>query len=154
MECVFPAAVESVPEALSAVASEAEAMGVGPEDRLRLALAVEEDLTNVCRHAYTGHSGQMWLRTGRRNHRFRVRLADAGAPFDPLASPDPDTSLALEARQPGGLGLMLLRHVGVDVRYCREAPHNIVTLSVAVTGPDGEQGGAGRPTDMHQAGTS
>jgi hypothetical protein len=38
-------------------------------------------------------------------------LVDDGPEFDPLAAPEPDTSLAVEDRPVGGLGIVLVRNV-------------------------------------------
>jgi anti-sigma regulatory factor (Ser/Thr protein kinase) len=46
-----------------------------------------------------------------------MRVDDAGPPFDPLARPPVDTTLALEARKPGGLGVHFVRQLMTASRY-------------------------------------
>jgi anti-sigma regulatory factor (Ser/Thr protein kinase) len=49
-------------------------------------------------------------------------------PFDPTAAPDADTTLPLDARKPGGLGLHLVRRVVDRVDYTYENRCSRTTL--------------------------
>ena len=60
--------------------------------------------------------------------RLVVTLTDDGKPFDPLARAAPDTTLAVETRPIGGLGLHLVRKLVHDVSYRRQDNHNVVVL--------------------------
>jgi anti-sigma regulatory factor (Ser/Thr protein kinase) len=57
-----------------------------------------------------------------------VEIVDEGPPFDPLARPDPDITLDLEDRQPGGLGILMIRQFTDDVAYRREDGRNVLTI--------------------------
>nr|WP_236589511.1 ATP-binding protein [Ramlibacter aurantiacus] len=46
-----------------------------------------------------------------------VSLTDSAPPFNPLLVPEPDTTLALEERQIGGLGLLFVRRTADRVKY-------------------------------------
>lgn len=108
-----------------------EADGTLPASLLMpLNLVLEEALTNIIFYAYepgTTHEIRLDLTT--HADRFEVTLTDSGKPFDPTASPDPDTSLSAEDRPIGGLGIFLMRKLMDDVRYERKQAHNILTLS-------------------------
>jgi serine/threonine-protein kinase RsbW len=96
----------------------------------RLDLAVEEWATNVCRHAYRGGNGTVWVAVRREGPTLVVELSDEGSPFDPTTAAEPDVSLPLTERSPGGLGLMLMRRMVDELSYKRDGHRNVVTLTV------------------------
>jgi anti-sigma regulatory factor (Ser/Thr protein kinase) len=96
----------------------------------KLTLALEEAVTNVIQHAFTGRPPP---------HRIEVALAidaeriiaeiiDNGHAFDPSAAPEPDRAAPLEARDPGGLGIHLIRRMMDAVDYRRVAGENRLRL--------------------------
>jgi anti-sigma regulatory factor (Ser/Thr protein kinase) len=58
-----------------------------------------------------------------------VSIADDGMPFNPLDETAPDTTLSIEDRQIGGLGIHLVIKLVDDVRYQRTADKNVLTLT-------------------------
>lgn len=94
-------------------------------------LAVEEAVVNSIMYAYPdGEHGSVeltaqWDAAG---HELTFILQDQGMAFDPLAQPEADTTLPLEERQPGGLGILLVREIMDDVSYQRSADKNILTM--------------------------
>jgi len=58
-------------------------------------------------------------------------VIDNGHPFDPTAAPEPDLSLPLERRRPGGLGIHLMRSMMDRVHYRRSDGSNILRLEKA-----------------------
>lgn len=115
---------------MSYVTDLAGEVGFAAEKLSRLNLAVEEWATNVCRHAYRGEGGTLSVAVRRDDKALVVELGDEGRPFDPTTAKEPDVSLPLEARTPGGLGLMLMRRMVDEVHYRREGNRNIVTFAV------------------------
>lgn len=65
----------------------------------------------------------------------QVEVADNGPAFDPLARDRPDTTLSIEERPIGGLGIYLVQRLVDDVRYDRDDAHNVLTLTKRL--PDG-----------------
>jgi anti-sigma regulatory factor (Ser/Thr protein kinase) len=55
-------------------------------------------------------------------------VIDNGHPFDPSAVPEPDVSLPLEQRDPGGLGILLIHRMVDRVDYRRVADENRLRL--------------------------
>ena len=53
---------------------------------------------------------------------------DDGAAFDPTSKADPDTTLGLDDRPVGGLGLYLVRQLMTEVRYRRLRGRNRLTM--------------------------
>ena len=136
-----PPAVGQIAEALEAFCL-AEAL---PEDAAwRLKLAMDEIVANVVSHGATGRPGgriDVWF--WRDHDTVEVRVEDDGLPFDPLSRPDPDVSGPLEERQPGGLGIVLVKGLLDDVRYERTT-RNILTLRKGLDS-GGNTGAAGKP---------
>jgi serine/threonine-protein kinase RsbW len=136
-----PPAVGQIAEALEAFC-QAEAL---PEDAAwRLKLAMDEIVANVVSHGATGRPGgriDVWF--CRDHDMVEVRVEDDGLPFDPLSRPDPDVSGPLEERQPGGLGIVLVKGLLDEVRYQRTT-RNILTLRKGLDA-GGNTGAAGKP---------
>jgi phosphoserine phosphatase len=84
--------------------------------RPAIELAVEELFTNMIK--YGGGERQVQLAVAPLPRGVEVTLVDHGAePFDITRVPDADTSLSLEQREPGGLGIHLVRRM-VDSMEC------------------------------------
>ncbi len=58
-----------------------------------------------------------------------VSIADDGVPFDPLAETAPDTTLSIEDRPIGGMGIHLVINMVDDISYQRTADKNVLTLT-------------------------
>ena len=58
-----------------------------------------------------------------------VSIADDGVPFNPLAETAPDTTLSIEDRQIGGLGIHVVINMVDDISYQRTAGKNVLTLT-------------------------
>jgi serine/threonine-protein kinase RsbW len=104
--------------------------GAPAEKVARLDLAIEEWATNVCRYAYRGGSGSVWVAVRRDGDAIVVELSDEGSPFDPTAAAEPDVSVPLSERSPGGLGLLLMRRMVDQLSYKRDGHRNVVTFAV------------------------
>jgi anti-sigma regulatory factor (Ser/Thr protein kinase) len=129
--CAFPASLEDVQRVLAFVDGLAEKSGVAAETGSRLGLALEEWVTNLCRHAYGQAGGTIEVAVCAGDGTFVVEITDEGPEFDPTTRPDPDVGASLADRLPGGLGLLLIRRMVDDVRYRREGRRNVLSLTVA-----------------------
>ena len=96
--------------------------------RRRILTAFDEILSNVVRHGLQGRPGLIEVTISRDGEYVRAEVADEAEPFDPLLAPAPDTSAALEARLPGGLGIALVRALTDDVHYERRDDRNRLTM--------------------------
>ena len=92
-------------------------------------VALDEVLANIVGHAYGGRSdGVIDLDFTLTSSTLVVTVCDDGPAVDPLALPEPDTALPLEARQPGGLGIRLVTHLMQQVEYSRRDGRNRLVL--------------------------
>jgi serine/threonine-protein kinase RsbW len=126
------ATLDNLPRALAFAESKAEATGVMTGKLTGLCLAVEEAFVNICRHAYKGSSGQVELACFSGSvsfpHSFVLEIADSGPEFDLFSIPEPDTSLSIEERDIGGLGVHFIRHFTDHSDWRRENGKNILRL--------------------------
>jgi anti-sigma regulatory factor (Ser/Thr protein kinase) len=98
-------------------------------------LALEEHLTNVIRYGYEGAQLQpIVVRFELERGYFAIEVADEGKPYDPLKRPDVDTSIPLEDKPVGGLGIYLIRKFMDEVKYRREGNKNILTMRKRLDG--------------------
>ena len=107
----------------------AEAHALPAAVRRSMHVALDELLKNTIEYGFTGRNGgELTVAVELGTDRVTLTLTDDGAPFDPFAVADPDTSLAVDARRIGGLGIYLVRKMMDEVSYERRADRNIVVL--------------------------
>jgi anti-sigma regulatory factor (Ser/Thr protein kinase) len=126
------AILDNLPQALAFAENGAEAAGVTPKKRTGLTLAVEEAFVNICTHAYKEGSGQVELIcfSGPQPfpRSFVLEISDSGPEFDLLSMPEPDTSLGIDERAIGGLGVHFIRHFTDHADWRRENGKNTLRL--------------------------
>ncbi|HVF39049.1 MAG TPA: ATP-binding protein [Gemmatimonadaceae bacterium] len=92
-------------------------------------VALDELLANVIAHGMAGADvGSLTFEVEPDKDRLTVTLIDDGPPFDPFSQTGPDTTLSIEDRQLGGLGIHLVRKLMDEVSYERRDGRNVVTL--------------------------
>ena len=92
-------------------------------------LAIEELVTNCIKYAYDdGNEHIIEIELKLSAGELVVTVKDDGHPFNPLESAEPDTSLPVEDRQIGGLGIHLLRKMSDRMEYARVESKNQLTL--------------------------
>ncbi len=100
-----------------------------PKRKYAVRLALDELLSNVIRYAYDDqavHRIDLRLETGAP---FHLTIADDGKPFDPTPdAPPPVLDGPVEDRPIGGLGLHILKKMGLRLAYRREAGRNLVRV--------------------------
>ncbi len=98
-------------------------------------VSLDEVLANVVRHGLEGRGAtatvDVELRFDPRDDPAvcEVVVIDDGPPFDPLAAPAPDTSLGVEDRPIGGLGIALVRKLMDEVDYQRRDGRNRLRMA-------------------------
>jgi len=78
-----------------------------------IVLALDEALTNVIRHAYSGKSGPMKVVFRDFPDRTELTVEDRGARFDPTRIPEPK----LPREKPGGLGVYFIKKIMDEMIY-------------------------------------
>jgi len=122
-----------------------EEAGLGEEAVHDLRLALEEAVSNIVRYAYRDRDEHLVrVRLAREGRGLSVEVADDGVPFNPLCVPPPDISRPLGEREPGGMGIYLVRHSMDSIEYRRDGETNLLTMTKDL-GPAEEGRGQGPP---------
>jgi len=92
-------------------------------------VALDELLANELSHGMTGReAGLVSVEVELDKNRVTVTITDDGEPFDPFAQAAPDTTLSVDDRPIGGLGIHLVRELMDEVSYQRRDGQNVVVL--------------------------
>ncbi|MDP3398438.1 MAG: ATP-binding protein [Bacteroidales bacterium] len=99
-----------------------------------LNLVIEEALTNIILYGYNdsdNHIIEILLTRG--DGQISITIKDDGLEFDPTKMRDPDTTLSVEERPVGGLGIFLIKQIMDKVQYMREGKINYLILTKNIT---------------------
>lgn len=107
--------------------------GLADDTTFKMALILEEAVTNVINHAFADlpPPHMIRVRLDIAIERIVAEVVDNGRPFDPLAGPDPDLSRPIQEREPGGLGILLMRRMTDRIEYRRSNGDNCLLLEKA-----------------------
>ena len=133
---VLSATLENLDTFKEHVHSTALLCGLSDKQLTHIELALEEVLVNVINYAYPEtRQGDIEVSCSPGNHQqgISIQIVDDGVAFDPLAKVDPDTSLTLNARAIGGLGIFLTKKMMDEVVYERRDNKNIITMTKNAT---------------------
>ena len=122
-----------VASALDEAVNWIEPLQVSAKAQYFLSLAIEELATNWIKYGCRDSGAHvMTFDLVVRDGRLTVTAQDDGLPFNPMNAPAPSTSLPLEKRDPGGLGILLLRKMADEMSYEHREGMNILTLEKAL----------------------
>ena len=100
-------------------------------------LVLDELLNNVISHGFeSARSQYLGVSVELFSDRLKITIIDDGRPFDPFHVASPDTTVTLEERELGGLGLLLVRKMVDESSYAWVEGRNIVTLEKRLRGPE------------------
>jgi serine/threonine-protein kinase RsbW len=125
--------LSEIPRLIEWIEARCAAAGVAGDIGMKLALALEEAVANVIRHGLQGTPtpDRIAVRLEIGCAMVAAEVVDNGRPFDPIGAPPPDLSLPLSERQPGGLGIHLMRQLMDGVDYRRSGDSNILRVRKA-----------------------
>ena len=125
--------IAEIPRLLDWVEACCGASGVSGDIASKLALALEEAAANVINHAFgeTPPPHHLAVMLTIDADRVAAEIIDNGQAFDPSAIPEPDRTLPLASRDPGGLGIHLIRKMMDRVDYHRVDGENRLKLEKA-----------------------
>lgn len=95
----------------------------------QLSVAMEELFVNVANYAYPEKDGTVALELDAKDGKVTLQMSDHGIPFDPLQKPDPDTTLSVEDRPIGGLGIYMVKKTMDNTAYEYRDGQNILTIT-------------------------
>lgn len=129
MTILVPGTLEGLAQALQSAEAFCTESGGPRLARDNVMTVLDEVLANIVNHGLTDTRGTIELTMERKDGRLTIGVADSAPAFDPLQIPMPDTTLPLEQRTIGGLGIVLVRALTDEVTYDRRNGRNHLTLS-------------------------
>lgn len=103
---------------------------VSPSLAQIFSLAFDEIVTNVASYAHNDDEDHLIdISIALDPHEISAAVVDDGMAFDPLQIPEPDTTLSIEEREVGGLGIFLVRKLMDRVAYERRDDRNHLTFA-------------------------
>ena len=109
------------------VARQCTAAGCDETTVGQITIAVSEILANIDLYAYE-NGGEIEVLTKCRDRRMTIAFKDNGKPFNPLLVKEPDVTLSLDNRKPGGLGIFIVKKLMSEISYSFENNQNVLTI--------------------------
>ncbi len=95
-----------------------------------LNLVMEEALTNIILYGFDDKDVHVIdVRFSKTGNELSIMITDDGHEYDPTLKSDPDTTLPVEERPIGGLGIFLIKRIMDSVKYQRKENKNILLLT-------------------------
>jgi len=106
--------------------------GANETSKYKIMFICEELLTNLVRHAdYEGKTPDITFSIEvKDNNAFELQCKDNAKAFDILEHKDPDLNADMDDREPGGLGIYLLKKYTKKMEYLYEKGFNILRMSL------------------------
>lgn len=99
------------------------------KDVRKMHIILEELLSNIIMYGYEDErSHDIDIKVEVVETALKMTIVDDGVAFNPLDVASPDTTLSLEERNIGGLGIHLARTMVDKISYQRENNKNVMTL--------------------------
>lgn len=107
-----------------------EAVDCPMTTQIAIDVAVEELFVNIASYAYEHGEGVAVVQVTVHEEPLSVEITfiDNGKQYDPLAKPDPDTTLSAKERKKGGLGIFMVKNSMDNVSYEYKYGKNILTI--------------------------
>lgn len=128
VEKAFPAKLEAIPDILEFISSYAEVAELHPKKISCLLLVSDEVAANISQYAYEKSPGVLLLQIESDQRQFKLDFIDDGVLFDPLSVEKPDIHAHIKDREPGGLGIHVMRNFVDEMHYKRVNNKNRLSL--------------------------
>ncbi|CAA6804741.1 MAG: Serine phosphatase RsbU, regulator of sigma subunit [uncultured Aureispira sp.] len=122
--------IKEVQRAISAFETFASQYTIPNTIMVKVNVVLDELLSNIVKYSFP--DGQEYeiditielFTTGK----LIIQLTDAGIPFNPFETPEPDISIPLEDREVGGLGILLVKKLMDGYSYKRQVNLNVTSM--------------------------
>jgi sigma-B regulation protein RsbU (phosphoserine phosphatase) len=129
LDCSIANKLEEIDRVNDAFNEFAQQCGIPMSVSLKINMVFDELLNNIISYGYGDkeqHTIDVALECA--GKRLSITISDDGIPFNPFTREDPDTTLTLDERDIGGLGILLVKNVMDETIYQRRHNINRVTL--------------------------
>lgn len=129
-ELVIEAERKNLIQVQAFIDEQLEAVGCPMLTQTAIDIAVEELFVNIASYAYGPEIGIAVVQVSVYEEPLSVEITfiDNGKQYDPLAKPDPDTTLSVKERKKGGLGIFMVKKSMDNVNYEYKDGKNILTI--------------------------
>ena len=129
-EMTIAATVENIEAVTDFVNEQLEALDCPMKAQMQIDIAIDELFGNIAHYAYNPDVGEATVRVEVVEEPLSVIITfiDGGVPYDPLSAADPDTTLSVEERGIGGLGIFMVKKSMDDITYRYENGSNILSI--------------------------
>lgn len=124
----IPCRTDALPDAMLRLQASAPFASLDDTARHHAQLIIEELVTNAIDHGRLPATEHVQVTVAVDEQQLTIEMRDRGPEFDPTRHPAPDTSLELDERPIGGLGIYLAQTLADDIRYQREHGENRTLL--------------------------
>jgi len=132
LEITIKADMLEIDRVNAAFSQYAEKVGLSTAVVQKVSISFDELLTNIVAYGFDNPEGHLIdIAVVYSNGRLVITVTDDGVPFNPFDRVGPDTTLSLEEREIGGLGVLLVVELMDECTYQRLRDKNVVTLSMA-----------------------
>lgn len=124
------AVVENLQQVIDFATEHLEARDCPMKTVMQMELVIEEIFVNIASYAYNPETGPATFCMEFEENPATVLMTfiDRGKPYNPLAKEDPDTSLDIDERNVGGLGIFLVKKNVDEISYKYEDGKNILFM--------------------------
>ena len=129
-ELTIAATVENIEVVTDFVNEQLEALDCPMKAQIQIDIAIDELFGNIARYAYNPEVGDATVRVEVIEDPLAVVITfiDKGVPYDPLAKADPNTTLSVEEREIGGLGIFMVKKTMDEITYEYKDGQNILAI--------------------------
>jgi sigma-B regulation protein RsbU (phosphoserine phosphatase) len=130
LELIIHNQISEIGEANQRFAAFAKEQQLSSQIVVALQIVFEELLSNIIKYNFSDDAPHdIEIKVEVAADQITAAIIDDGIAFNPFDAPVPDTTLALEEREIGGLGVHLVRSMMDKVLYERAGNKNVVTVS-------------------------
>ena len=129
-EIKVKAELEQLDTVIRFIDEQLDKIGCGMKVQLQIEVAAEEIFVNIAHYAYPGKDGTADIRFSFDDQAnvATICFLDSGTPYNPLAREEPDTTLSVEERSIGGLGIFMVKKTMDNIEYEYKDGNNVLTL--------------------------
>ncbi|BBB67876.1 hypothetical protein UNDYM_3623 [Undibacterium sp. YM2] len=127
---IIPGLIPEIESLTEALRGWADRHGIPARMINSIVLMLDELLTNVVMHGYgDDDSGEIEVTVLATTNGLEVIIRDSATAFDPFSIAEPDTTLDVDERDIGGLGVHFVRKMADSFAYRRDGDINEVRFS-------------------------
>ena len=129
-ELTIAATIENIAVVTAFVDEQLEALDCPIKAQMQIDIAIDELFGNIVHYAYSPEVGEATVRLEVQENPLSVIITfiDGGVPYNPLAAADPDTTLSIDERAVGGLGVFMVKKSMDEITYRYEGGKNILSI--------------------------